>query len=552
MMRTAKTFGPNLKRYRSIAMVFARHGFGSFLQHLNIARRIGLPRWTLKTKEPLAQTPAAHLRMALEELGPTFIKLGQMLTTRPDLLGTDFIRELSKLQDCVPPASWEQARAVLVQDWGKDPEQVLSWIESTPLASASLAQVYVAALEDGSEVVVKVQRPDILKTIDTDLEILKDLAVLAQRTAWGEVNRPIALVEEFAYGLHNELDYQREGRSADRFRVNFDGDETLYIPKIFWEYSTSRVLVMERIRGVKVDDISALDAAGYDRKKVALNATRLIVKEVLEDGFFHADPHAGNLVVLPDEVIGVMDFGLMGDLSERDRESLLRLFVSAAALDADGVVEELVRLSAVGTGVDRAGLSRDLNRLLTSYAGLPLKALHPVDIVDDLLVVAHHHKVVMPANMWLLSKMMVMAEGLGLKLDPEYDMLEVAGPILRRLKMQMWLPNRGWGQSILRHGAEWVDFLDILPRSSRHLLEKLEHNDPFEMELKDAGRMMGSLNRLANRLAFSILIASLIIGLAIIIPLLTAGSPVWILAVAGFLAVVGLGFWLLVSIIRGA
>lgn len=552
MIRTARNLGPNLKRYRSIVAVFARHGFGSFLEYLQIGRRLGLPRRALRSGEVSPLTPAEHLRLALEELGPTFVKLGQVLTTRPDLLPPEFIKELSRLRDAVPPVPWEQVRPVLENEWGQDPGQVLVEIDPVPLAAASLAQVHTAKLADGSEVVVKIQRPEILRTIETDLEILRDLALLAERTSWGEVNRPTDLVEAFSYSLHNELDYRREGRNADRFRRNFAGMETVYIPEIYWEYSTARVLVMERIRGITIDDIAALDAAGVDRKRVAVNAAQIIIKEVLVDGFFHADPHGGNLVVMPGEVIGAMDFGLVGELSDRDRESLVRLYISAVSQDADALVDELVRISAASFQVDRRRLARDLNRLLSSYAGLTLKEVSPVAIADEIIAVSNRHKLVIPASLWLLSKTLVMIEGIGRSLDPEFDIFEVSRPIVEELRLKMLLPNTGWGHAFLRHGADWAEFMRILPRSGRHLLEKVEQNQPFEVDLKESGRIMGGLNRLANRLSLSILIGSLIIGLAFIIPSITAGSPLQILVVVGFIGVVGMGIWLLFSILRGA
>ncbi len=550
-MRPSITRAPNLKRYRTIMTVLARHGFSSLQEYLQLERRLSLPRHLPKPDVLIDLTPAEHLRLALEELGPTFVKLGQILSTRPDLLGPDFIKELTKLQDAVPPAPWEDVRAVLIEELGGEPDRFFAQIDPLPLAGASLAQVHAATLKNGEEVVVKIQRPNILTTIETDLEILGDLASLAQRTPWGELNNPEEIVEEFSFGLHNELDYRREGRNADRFRANFAGERCLCIPKIYWEYTTPRVLVMERIHRVRIDDIAALDAAGYSRKRVALSAAGIVIKEVLQDGFFHADPHAGNFVVMPDEVIGAMDFGLVGELKERDRKHLARLYISCVAMDADGMVDELIRMSVANAQVNRSGLARDLNRLLGKYSGLSLKDIRIQEILEEFMLVTARHRLSVPADLWLLGKTLAMTEGMGLTLDPDFDIFAVSEPFVRELGWQMWLPNREWGQILLRWGTEWAEFANLLPRMGRRLLEKVERNEPLEFELKDMGRMLNELGRLVNRLSLSIVIAGLVVSLAILIAVTAAGSPLQILIVAGFIATAGLGVWLLISMLRG-
>jgi ubiquinone biosynthesis protein len=259
----------HLKRYHQIITVLAQHGFGSALEYLQMHRQISLPKRLLKQDSNARISPAEYLRLALEELGPTFIKLGQALSTRPDLLPVEFISELCKLHDDVPPVPWEAIHASLVEELGEYPEEIFAYIDPDPLASASLAQVHAATLKDGSQVVVKVQRPNILSTIETDLEILHDLAVVAQRTTAGQIANSVEIVDDFTYTLFNELDYRREGRNAERFRANFAKETHLYIPKVYWEYSSRRLLVMERIQGIKINDIEALDAAGFDRHQVA-------------------------------------------------------------------------------------------------------------------------------------------------------------------------------------------------------------------------------------------------------------------------------------------
>jgi ubiquinone biosynthesis protein len=549
-MRTS-SHTPNLKRYREIVSVLARHGFGSYLENLQIKRRVSPPPRWLKQEVNSHVSPAEHLRLALEELGPTFVKLGQVLSTRPDILPPDYIKELSKLKDSVPPNPWIDIRIVLVEEMGGEPEQLFAQIDTLPLGAASLAQVHAATLKSGEEVVVKVQRPNILTAIESDLEILAEMASLAERTPWGELNHPEEMVEEFAYSLHNELDYRREGRNADRFRANFDDEELLHIPKIYWEYTTRRVLVMEKMQGIKIDDIAVLDEAGYDRKRVAINAADMIIKEILQDGFFHADPHAGNYLVMPGEVIGAMDFGLVGELTERDRKHLSRLYISAISLDADSLVDELIRMGVVHSGVDHSRLRRDLERLFGKYAGLPLKDIHIQDINEEFITLSSRHRLSIPANLWLLGKTLAMIQGLGMQLDPDFDFFAISKPYVQELKRQMWLPNAEWGQALLRQGSDWVEFLNLLPRTGRRLLEKTEQDELFEFGLKDKDVLLGVLNRLVNRLSLSIVIAGLVVSLAILMAVTTAGSPLQSLVTAGFIATLGLGIWLLISILRG-
>ncbi|PKO22586.1 MAG: hypothetical protein CVU38_08645 [Chloroflexi bacterium HGW-Chloroflexi-1] len=544
----------HLRRYREIAGVFFRHGFGFAFDHLGpewrpLRRAPRLP--PLKALPPLPEDLATHFRLALEELGPTFVKLGQILSTRPDLLPPSYIAELSKLQDSVPPAPWEAIRAVLTQELGREPEALFAAIDPQPMAAASLAQVHATTLPDGEEVVVKVQRPNIIPTISIDLEILSALAVRAQATPLGQVYDFVGIADDFAFTLRNELDYRREGRNADRFQANFARESHLYVPRVYWEYTTQRVLVLERIHGIKIDDIPALDAAGYDRHRVALHSARIIIKEVLEDGFFHADPHPGNFAVMPGEVIGAMDFGMVGYLRDRDRLDLIRLYIASVGLDTDGIVEQLIRMGAANVEVDRKGLSQDIDRLLTKYYSLPLKDIRAREVVEEIMPIAYRHHLRLPSNLWLLGKTLAMMEGLGLQLDPDFDMFAVSEPFVRRLAWRLALPRRAWGQELLRQGADWGELISRLPRTGNRLLEQAERGELFQIRLQDADSIMSRLDRLATRLALSVLVAALIVSLALLIPLTTAGGPLQLPVATGFIVATGLGVWLLISILRG-
>jgi ubiquinone biosynthesis protein len=543
----------HLRRYREIATTFVRHGFGFLFDQLepewrSMRRALHLPARISVPTRP--EDLAIHFRLALEELGPTFVKLGQILSTRPDLLPPEYITELAKLQDEVPPERWEAIHALLTQELGRKPEKVFASLDRKPMAAASLAQVHAATLPDGQEVVVKVQRPGITAEIEDDLEILSALAKRAQTTRLGQSYDFIGIAEDFCYTLLNELDYQREGRNADRFRKNFSGEPHIFIPKVFWEFSTRQVLVLERINGIKISDVHALKAAGYDCHQLALYCTRMIIKEILEDGFFHADPHPGNYVVLPGEVIGVMDFGKVGTLRETDRMDLVRLYIVAASLDADGIVDQLVRMGAAGEQVDRTGLARAVDRLLNKYNGLPLGDVHAGEVIDEITPLTFRHHLRLPGNWWLLTQAVVMMEGTGMQLDPDFDAFAVAKPYIKRLMRHLVTPEAGWGRSILLDSANWGEFFHRLPRAGNRLVERIERDELFQVNIKETDRILGKLDQLVTRLTLGVLTGAFSIGLAMLTPLTASGSLARWLLLAGITAIIVTGLWLLVSLTK--
>jgi ubiquinone biosynthesis protein len=548
-----------LRRYRQIAEILADYGFGAFLAQLGFSERLNLPRRIRRRKLPEeTEIPLPRrVRLAIEELGPTFVKFGQILSTRPDLLPPDFIEELSHLQDKVAPVSWEKARAVLEADLGAPAEQFFFYIDPTPIASASLAQVHEAILRTGEQVVIKIQRPDIEATINTDLDILNDFAIqVQQRTALGERYAVADVAEEYAVALRIELDFRREARSAERFAANFSKESNIYIPKIYWDFTTRRVLVQERIKGIKIDDLPALEAAGYDRHRLAEHCARFVLQEVLIDGYFHADPHPGNLLVMPGEVIGVLDFGTMGRLDERDRINLARLFIVAVQLDVEGIVDQLQRMGVADYRVDREGLNRDLRRVLLQYYGLPIYEFNASEILKGLQPIIYEYHLRIPADYWLLIKTTVIMQGVGLGLDPDFDIFAAAQPYLGKIFRQLWLPS-SWGPGLLRLGLEWKDLVTILPRQSTRLLDQLERGDfTVKAELPQLEPLMLQVDRLVSRIIYALLVAAMLVALAFLIPRLDFTWPwglmTWLI-LGGFLLLLFLAArlaWLTVRTVR--
>ena len=544
------------RRYRQIVEILADYGFGAFLAQMGMSDRFNIPRWWRRRRDMPgdAMTNPRRLRRALEDLGPTFIKFGQILSTRSDIMPPEYLEELSFLQDEVPPVSWDEARQVVETELGASVEDLFAQVDPVPIASASLAQVHVACLVGGEEVVVKIQRPNIEKTVNLDLDIIYDLARTAQQRISIASRYEVAdLAEEFASALRTELDFRREAWNADRLRKNFADEPHLYVPKIYWDYSTRRLLVMERIKGIKIDNLDGLKAAGYDRQRLSAYAANFALKEILIDGFFHADPHPGNMLILPGEVIGVLDFGSVGRLDDQDRANLARLFIAGVQLDVDAIVDQLQRMGIADYRVDRVGLQRDLKRIMTRYYGLPIYEINAQEIAKAVQPIMYEYKLNIPTNYYLLMKTVVMMQGVGLKLDPDFDIYEAARPFIGKLFRRMWLPS-SWGPEVLRLAMDWKDFATILPRKTSHILDQLERGQlTVQAELPQLEATINMIDKLINRIIFSVLVAALVVALALLLPRLDYAWPwgllTWIIVV-GFFTLLFLAIRLSWSVFR--
>ncbi len=544
------------RRYRQIVEILADYGFGAFLAQMGMSDRFNIPRWWRRRRDMPgdAMTNPRRLRRALEDLGPTFIKFGQILSTRSDIMPPRYLEELSFLQDKVPPVPWDQARQVVETELGAPVEDLFAQVDPVPIASASLAQVHVARLVGGEEVVVKIQRPNIEKTINLDLDIIYDLARTAQQRISLASRFEVAdLAEEFASALRTELDFRREAWNADRLRKNFADEPHLYVPKIYWDYSTRKLLVMERIKGIKIDNLDGLKAAGYDRRRLSAHAANFALKEILIDGFFHADPHPGNMLILPGEVIGVLDFGTVGRLDDQDRANLTRLFIAGVQLDVDGIVDQLQRMGVADYRVDRVGLQRDLKRILTRYYGLPIYEINAQEIAKAVRPIMYEYKLNIPTNYYLLMKTVIMMQGVGLKLDPDFDIIEAAQPYIGKLFRRMWLPS-SWGPEVFRLAMDWKDFASILPRKTSHILDQLERGQlTVQAELPQLEATINMIDKLINRIIFSVLVAALVVALALLLPRLDYAWPwgllTWIIVV-GFFTLLFLAIRLSWSVFR--
>lgn len=517
----------SLGRYRQIAAALARHGFGWLVIDLSMAELVPFHKGYFgHSQRDLPYTRPEHIRMLLEDLGPVFIKLGQVLSTRPDMIPPDFVVELSRLQDKAPPVPYSAIATVVEAELGAPPEEVFAEFDPVPRASASLGQAHAARLHDGTPVIVKVQRPEIENIVSEDLAVLADLAQLAMtRTSLGDYYDLSEWVKEFGYTLRDELDYTQEGHNADRIRHNFADEPALYVPCVFWEHSTTRVLTMEEVRGIKISNMAELEAAGLDRQRIAENSVRIMLTEVFNHGFFHADPHPGNFFVLPDEAIGLIDFGMVGRLDESLRASLLRLTLALTRQDSERLVDELLDLGVARKQVQRQVLKRDLDRLVARYFNLPIGQWAAGQLFRDVTAVAFRHRLQLPTDLTLLIRVIAMSEGLGIQLDPNFNLLEFAEPYLKRF----WLQSRGPSYIAAKISEGMLDLAELglgLPQRLRRLAGQMERGQlTVTARHEGVDELVIELNRIANRLASSILLAALIVGLALL--MLIYHPPGW-------------------------
>jgi ubiquinone biosynthesis protein len=548
----------HLRRYQQIGRILTRYGFGHVLTQLGIGRALTprLEKLRFSSAEILRATPAERVRMVIEELGPTFIKLGQILSTRGDILPVELTRELEKLQDTVPPTPFPPIQAQIEAELKRPLDQLFAEFHPVPVASASLGQVHFATLLSGEDVAVKVLRPGIDKVIDTDLDILRELAALAKRrTEWGAYHDVPNLVQEFADTLRAEQNYEQEGHNMDRYRLMFEGNKIVRVPRVFWDTTTRRVLTMERIQGVKITDLAGLESAGLDREVVARRNIRILLTTVLHDGFFHADPHAGNFTVLPDEVIAMMDFGIMGHLDQGERLGLVGLFVGLFRGDTERSVDALAELGIVTRAADRRNLTRDLDRLRLRYYGLELEKIRARSFVEDLTGLAFAHRLKMPSNLLLVFKTIAMLEGISLQLDPDINVFTEVEPYVRDALLELQSPVTRL-RELVEQIRESAEALLLLPRQIQRMLEQMEVGESnLSMTMKGLDEPTRRITAAANRLVLAILVAAFVIGPALIIPHLQQIFPQWragtsVLIIGGSVLSLLITLLLLLSLLR--
>jgi ubiquinone biosynthesis protein len=542
-----------VNRTRQVAMVMARYGFGHIVERVGFGRFVGLraPAERL-TDSAEATADAERVRMALEELGPTYVKLGQMLSARADLIPPEFIAELRKLQDDVPPFAGQTAREIVESELGAPLDELFAEFGEEPVASASIGQVHYARLPSGEEVAVKVQRPGIEEVIETDLTVLRQVAqVLERRIEWCHRAGLSQVMDEFAANIRGELVYTNEGHNADRFRAN-QGQDGIHIPLIYWSLTTNRVLTMELLRGRKISEQVAESLSPEERRAAAERLGHSLLQQVFVDGFFHGDPHPGNVLIMPDGRLALLDFGSVGWLGRESRGELLRLLMGILHEDAGVVCDQMLLLGALRDESKTPDLRREVDRLLGKFNLVDRAELRIGEVLEKLMQLMFRYEIRTPSEFALLMKTIIVLEGVCRQLDPQFDFRQVAGAFARRITVQQALPAR-LADDLLQGLREAHRHLSAIPRQLSLLLGRAESGRlKLRVEYDQIERPMHGLSAIGDRISFSIVLSALLIASALIVQ--GAGKPtMWslpALGVLGFIISAIVGFWLLVLIIR--
>lgn len=541
----------HLPRYREVANVLIKHGFGFVFDRFTL---IKLNYRQIKTKQQVnLRSPyvARHLREAFEELGPAFVKLGQLLSVRPDLLTEPYVEEFEKLQDAVPPFPYEQVLE-LCREEGLIIDDLFASFEPEPIAAASMGQVHEAYLKTGEHVVVKIQRPNIEEQVKTDLEIMMELAkLLEKRTRWGRLYKVSEIVAELSKAIINELDFHKEARNADNFFRLYREDPTVRIPRIHWQYSTKRVLVMEYVGGIKISDLEELKKANYDPKLIASRLIDALFRQVYENRLFHADPHPGNIAVAEGEVIVFYDFGQVGVVEYQAREKYVELLIGMMRYDTDAVTKAILDIGITEKPINRDDLRSDVNQLQQKYYGMPLSQINVVEASTELINLSVKYKMRLPAELSLLSKMLMTVESIVTQLDPQISLVDLAEPYGRKVLARKMSPD----QIVKVLTNVFWDYAELARSYPRHLdkiMAMLANGElKIRMEHANLRRLASRIDILSNRLSLAIILASIIIGSSLVVENSSSNILGRIpLVELGFITALILGLFLVYSIIR--
>jgi ubiquinone biosynthesis protein len=504
--------GHKMRRLAPIATVLARYGFG------HVTRRFGLAGGRGKTAVSAeVETTPVRVRKMLEDLGPTFVKFGQMLATRSDIIPEAYALELRKLTEDVPPFDAAEAKRIIEEDLKRPIGQVFSEFSEHPEASGSIGQVHYGRLRTGEPVVVKVKRPDIESIILADVDLLRLAAPLADRIEELRALRLRMVVDEFHKSILREMDFVSEGSFTTKIREDFEGNPVVRIPKVYWEYTTSRVLVLERLMGISLNRKEELRARNVDCKRIARELTELFLYQYFKTGLFHADPHAGNILVLDDGTIGLVDFGMAARLGAELRGHLSTSFIALARRDLDMITEVYAEIGAIGPDTDLGLLKNDLAEVVDKYYGIPMHVLDPRRCFMDAMRIARVHQVRLPREFVLLGKSFVTMAMMARELDPEFDLAKVARPYALSLAADKLSPTKA-AEGLLHEGWYLLQTMKRLPRDLRSSLRKLLGGTlQFALKIGDFDIFVRELDRATNRLAFSLIVSAIVIGSSVLL-----------------------------------
>lgn len=511
----------SIGRYRQIIAVFTKHGFGFLMDQLGLFSSPRLKRSTRNRKaKPRSSklSTGERLRLSFEELGPTFVKLGQILSTRGDIFPAEVVEELKKLQDSVPPFPFTEVKAVIEEEFKDKLENIYKEFDEKPAAAASISQVHRARLGSGKLVAVKVQRPGIDRLIEIDLHILKDLVRLIEHhTKYGDLYDCSGMVQEFENAMQNELDFTKEAENADIFRRNFIRDEGITVPVVQWIYTARRVLTMDYIEGIRIDDCKSMEAAGIDRSLLAKRLATSLCNQILRDGFFHADPHPGNIQVLTDGSIVFLDLGMVGCLNESRRRMISNFFVGIASRDSTLVVKSIIDMDTAPARSHIKRFEKAVDKIIEKYLTMPMDQIKIDELFFEIFNIAFLNHIKLPREFALLSKTLGTLQGLMQKLAPDLNALAIAKPIAKKLAVRSFSPE-AMGRDLRKGLRSYRELLKEIPSAMLNYLSKLEEDDfSVQIEIKDIYRIQRRIERIFNRISFSVVLLAISIIIAGII-----------------------------------
>ncbi|HOD81807.1 MAG: putative protein kinase UbiB [Planctomycetes bacterium ADurb.Bin126] len=548
----------HFRRYRHILAVLMKYGLIEMGEGLARKLKSALGRRAVPErvrKRTLSGGRPQRLRAALQELGPTFIKLGQLLSTRPDVLPAEYILELEHLQDNVPPEPFERVRVEAERELGGRLEDLFASFDTTPLASASIAQVYAAVTREGERVVVKIRRPDIVRTIRTECEILEDLSGALKSMLGSDINiDPHRIIREFTNAVVKEVDFSNELENLVRFGRYFRQDPAVHVPRPFETFCTRGVLTMERIDGIKPNNVKAIDAAGLDRKEIARRGANFVLRQIFDFGFFHTDPHPGNLLICPGNVVVPLDFGQAARLSRSERQMLGELMIAVVDDDARRAVRAFQRMDMVTEETHLGRLVSDAEELIETYHDLPLGEIPFTRLSTQIFDLIRRHHVRPPPEFTLMLKSMMTIESVAVTLDPDFQIIEYLRPFARRIQLEQISPRRTLRQA-MRAVRDAADLAGNLPEDISAILEKFKRGQfQLHVQHEHLENLTRTIDVSASQISFALIIAGLLIGSSLLVTrtgMLLGLVYIQTLGVLGYVAAAVLGAWLLVSMLRG-
>jgi len=544
----------DIKRFNQILLVLFEEGFEFLLTKTKLMHYVPLTkRLKSKIKKSQEAKPEVRLRRTLERLGPTFIKFGQVLSVRPDLIPRDYSKELEKLQDKVPKFSFNDAKSIIEKDFGKSIEQLFLHFEKKPIASASISQVHKAVLKTGEKVAVKVQRPNVKHVMETDIEIMLYFANLLDRHA-EKIKRfdPARIVNEFKEWTEKELDFRLEARNAKRFAQNFKGSKTVHIPKVYDGLTSERVLTLEFIDGVELHNIKEIKKRKTDFNEIIKNSFNAVMTQVFVHGIFHADPHPGNIIVMRNSSIAFVDFGIVGYFDEKLKNKCIDLLYGIIEQDEGIVTDTLISMGMESEDVDYEQLRSEIGILIQPLQGSSIKDIKVSKVLEEIIEIALRNKLKIPASFVLFGKTIITLEGVALEYDPNFKIVETAKPFIERVIAKRKNPLYIW-KNFVHSMNKYRKFAEDFPEKAERALDKIQKGSiKINIEDADIRNLSLEIDRSSNRIAYGLLIAALLITSAILIQVEKGPAILGVpfLSFISFFSAALLIFILFVSIIK--